>query len=112
MAAEIWLHGFPLPHRTVDLAVQAERWGFDGLLLADSENLVGDPYVELALASRSTERLRLGPGVTNPLTAVRPSPLQPWPRSRSSPKGEPRSSSAVGTRPSSSSARNLRRPPS
>jgi 5,10-methylenetetrahydromethanopterin reductase len=68
MAAEIWLHGFPLPRRTVDLAVQAERWGFDGLLLADSENLVGDPYVELALASRSTKRLRLGPGVTNPLT--------------------------------------------
>lgn len=68
MAEEIWLHGFPLPRRTVDLAVQAERWGFDGLLLADSENLVGDPYVELALASRSTERLRLGPGVTNPLT--------------------------------------------
>jgi 5,10-methylenetetrahydromethanopterin reductase len=68
MAAEIWLHGFPLPRRTVDLAVQAERWGFDGLLLADSENLVGDPYVELALASRSTKRLRLGPGVINPLT--------------------------------------------
>ena len=68
MAAEIWLHGFPLPRRTVDLAVQAERWGFDGLLLADSGNLVGDPYVELALASLSTERLRLGPGVTNPLT--------------------------------------------
>jgi 5,10-methylenetetrahydromethanopterin reductase len=68
MATEIWLHGFPIPRRTVDLAVQAEHWGFDGLLLADSENLVGDPYVELALASRSTERLRLGPGVTNPLT--------------------------------------------
>jgi alkanesulfonate monooxygenase SsuD/methylene tetrahydromethanopterin reductase-like flavin-dependent oxidoreductase (luciferase family) len=55
MAAEIWLHGFPLPRRTVDLAVQAERWGFDGLLLADSENLVGDPYVELALASRDAD---------------------------------------------------------
>ena len=68
MAPEIYLHGFPIPGRTVELAVEAERWGFDGLLLADSENLVGDPYVELALASRSTERLRLGPAVTNPLT--------------------------------------------
>jgi 5,10-methylenetetrahydromethanopterin reductase len=67
-AAEIYLHGFPIPGRTVELAMQAEQWGFDGLLLADSENLVGDPYVELTLASRATERLRLGPAVTNPLT--------------------------------------------
>ncbi|MFW3169741.1 LLM class flavin-dependent oxidoreductase [Geodermatophilus sp. CPCC 206100] len=65
---EIWLHGFPVPRRTVGLAVQAEAWGFDGLLLADSENLVGDPYVELALAARETRRLRLGPAVTNPVT--------------------------------------------
>ena len=68
MPTEIWLHGFPIPHPTVALAVQAERWGFDGLLLADSENLVEDPYVELALAAQATERLRLGPAVTNPLT--------------------------------------------
>ena len=67
-AAEIYLHGFPIPGRTVELAMQAEQWGFDGLLLADSENLVGDPYVELTLASRAIERLRLGPAVTNPLT--------------------------------------------
>ncbi|MGY1690731.1 LLM class flavin-dependent oxidoreductase [Geodermatophilus sp. SYSU D01105] len=68
MRPEIWLHGFPVPRRAVDLAVRAERWGFDGLLLADSENLVGDPYVELALAAGATERLRLGPAVTNPVT--------------------------------------------
>jgi 5,10-methylenetetrahydromethanopterin reductase len=52
MSIEIWLHGFPIPHRTVELAMQAERWGFDGLLLlADSENLVGDPYVELTFGA-------------------------------------------------------------
>ena len=68
MATEVWLHGFPFPRRTVELATRAEGWGFDGLLLADSENLVGDPYVELALAARATERLRLGPAVTNPVT--------------------------------------------
>ena len=68
MATEVWLHGFPIPRRTVELATRAENWGFDGLLLADSENLVGDPYVELALAARATERLRLGPAVTNPVT--------------------------------------------
>ncbi len=68
MSTEFWLHGFPVPRRAVPLAVQAEGWGFDGLLLADSENLVGDPYVELALAARDTQRLQLGPAVTNPVT--------------------------------------------
>ena len=38
MTTEFWLHGFPVPRQTVPLAVQAESWGFDGLLLADSEN--------------------------------------------------------------------------
>lgn len=68
MAQEFWLHGFPIPGHTVGLAVQAESWGFDGLLLADSEILVGDPYVELALAAQATTTLRLGPAVTNPVT--------------------------------------------
>ena len=68
MASEYWLHGFPIPGQVVDLAVRAEEWGLDGLLLADSELLVGDPYIELALAARATSRLRLGPAVTNPAT--------------------------------------------
>ncbi len=68
MSTEFWLHGFPVPRRATAVAVQAEAWGFDGLLLADSENLVGDPYVELTLAAQSTRRLRLGPAVTNPVT--------------------------------------------
>ena len=65
---EIWLHGFPVPRHAAALAVEAEERGFDGLMLADSENLVGDPYVELALAARDTTRLRLGVAVTNPVT--------------------------------------------
>jgi 5,10-methylenetetrahydromethanopterin reductase len=65
---EVWLHGFPVPSRTASLAAQAEDWGYDGLLLADSQMLVADPYVELALAAQATSTLRLGPGVTNPLT--------------------------------------------
>lgn len=65
---EIWLHGFPVPRHVAPLAVEAERRGFDGLLLADSENLVGDPWVELALAARDTTRLGLGVAVTNPVT--------------------------------------------
>jgi TPP-dependent 2-oxoacid decarboxylase len=41
---EIWLHGFPVPRHAAALAVEAEERGVDGLMLADSENLVGDPY--------------------------------------------------------------------
>ncbi|GAA2001024.1 TIGR03842 family LLM class F420-dependent oxidoreductase [Nakamurella flavida] len=65
----MWLHGFPLPG-AADLAARAQAWGFTGLFLADSEILVGDPYVELALAVRATTTLRLGPAVTNPVTRV------------------------------------------
>lgn len=65
---EVWLHGFSLPGRVTDLARRAEAWGFAGLLLADSQNLTADIWVELALAGASTSTLRLGPGVTNPVT--------------------------------------------
>ncbi len=62
----------PAPRRRQGGA--AKKWGFDGLPLADSDNLVGDPYVELALAARKTQRLLLGPAVTSPVTGIRTSP--------------------------------------
>ena len=65
---EVWLHGFPTPGRTAAEAVDAEAAGFDGMLLADSTMLVADAYLELLLAARATTGLRLGPGVTNPIT--------------------------------------------
>jgi 5,10-methylenetetrahydromethanopterin reductase len=65
---ELWLHAFAFPGRVAEWARQAEQWGFTGLLLADSQNLTADIWVELALAGAATSRLRLGPGVTNPLT--------------------------------------------
>ena len=65
---EVWLHAFPTPGRTAPEAVEAEAAGFDGMLVADSTMLVADPYLELLLAARETRRLRLGPGVTNPVT--------------------------------------------
>jgi 5,10-methylenetetrahydromethanopterin reductase len=65
---EAWLHGFAFPHRVVELARRAEDWGFDGLFVADSQNLNAEVWIELALAGAATERLRLGPGVTNPAT--------------------------------------------
>jgi 5,10-methylenetetrahydromethanopterin reductase len=65
---EFWLHGFAVPGRVVETARRAEAWGFDGLLLADSQNLTADIWVELCLAAAATSRLRIGPGVTNPIT--------------------------------------------
>jgi 5,10-methylenetetrahydromethanopterin reductase len=65
---ELWLHTFAFPGRVAETARQAERWGFTGLLIADSQNLTGDIWVELALAAAATSSLRLGPGVTNPVT--------------------------------------------
>ena len=49
-------------------AQRAERAGFDGFAVVDSQNLSGDPYVALALAARETERVKLMTGVTNPAT--------------------------------------------
>ena len=65
---EVWLHAFSFPRRTAELARRAERWGYDGMLVADSQNLNADVWIELALAAAATERLKLGPGVTNTAT--------------------------------------------
>jgi 5,10-methylenetetrahydromethanopterin reductase len=64
----VLLHTFSFPRRTAELARRAEAWGFSGLLVADSQNLNADVWVELALAAAATERILLGPGVTNPAT--------------------------------------------
>jgi 5,10-methylenetetrahydromethanopterin reductase len=65
---QVWLHSFARPGTTAGAARAAEAAGYDGMLLADSQNLTADIWVELALAAVATERLGLGPGVTNPGT--------------------------------------------
>lgn len=65
---DVWLHGFSFPGRVAEWARAAEGWGFTGLVIADSQNLTADIWVELAIAGAATSRLRLGPGVTNPVT--------------------------------------------
>jgi 5,10-methylenetetrahydromethanopterin reductase len=65
---EVWATGVSLPKVAARMAQRAERDGFDGMVVVDSQNLAGDCYVALALAARETERLRLGTGVTNPYT--------------------------------------------
>ena len=54
--------------RVGELAAAGEEAGFAALWLADSQLLLKDAYIALALAAGRTERLRLGPGVTNPVT--------------------------------------------
>jgi 5,10-methylenetetrahydromethanopterin reductase len=68
MTCEFWLHGFPVPGQVEALGRRTEELGFDGLLLADSQNLVGDPFVALGLLTRTTSRLGLGTGIVNPIT--------------------------------------------
>jgi 5,10-methylenetetrahydromethanopterin reductase len=65
---DVFLHAFPLPGVSARLAAEAEAEGWDGVLLADSQNLQAEVFVELALAASATQRLKLGSGVTNPLT--------------------------------------------
>ena len=56
------------PGYTRRLGVEIEAMGFDYLLCPDTQNLAPDPYGQLSLVAEATERLRLGTGVTNPLT--------------------------------------------
>ena len=58
----------PSPRYTARLAARIEELGFDILLCPDTQNLCADPYGQLALASASTRHLRIGTGVTNPIT--------------------------------------------
>lgn len=56
------------PGYTARLAKEIEAMGFDYLLCPDTQNLAPDPYGQLALAAAATNHLRLGTGVTNPVT--------------------------------------------
>jgi len=56
------------PGYTARLAGEVEAMGFDYLLCPDTQNLAPDPYGQLALAAAATKSLRLGTGVTNPVT--------------------------------------------
>lgn len=56
------------PGYTARLAGDIEAMGFDVLLCPDTQNLSPDPFGQLSLAAQTTRRLKLGTGVTNPLT--------------------------------------------
>jgi 5,10-methylenetetrahydromethanopterin reductase len=54
--------------RIADLVVEAERQGFANAYVLDSQVAFKSAYVTLALCADRTSTIRLGTGVTNPLT--------------------------------------------
>ena len=68
MTVEVWTATSSYPSIAPRAAARAEAQGFHGILVVDSQNLAGDPFVGLALAARETSTIRLGTGVTNPAT--------------------------------------------
>jgi len=65
---QLWTTGVASARGAARTAREIEAAGWDGMLVVDSQNLSGDPYVSLALAATATTRLGLGTGVTNSVT--------------------------------------------
>jgi energy-coupling factor transport system ATP-binding protein len=61
-----------LPNRPVaeiaELAAEADRLGFGGIWVADSQSIFRDAYQTLAVCATRTTQLQLAVGVTNPVT--------------------------------------------
>ena len=65
---ELWTVRIPETGTVEATAQRAEAAGWDGVAFTDSQNLVGDPFVAVALGARVTDRLRFATGVTNVAT--------------------------------------------
>lgn len=65
---EFWTSTVAAPTRSAAFAREAEERGWDGMLVVDSQNLSGDPYLCLGLAADATTTLGVETSVTNPVT--------------------------------------------
>ena len=65
---ELWTMGIPEIGASVGQAKRAEEAGWDGISFVDSQNLVGDPFIGVALATAATDRIQFATGVTNAYT--------------------------------------------
>lgn len=65
---EFWRAGGSLSLASAEAAKSVEAEGWDGQMFMDSQSLGVDPYVLMGAWALATERLKLSPGVTNPLT--------------------------------------------
>jgi 5,10-methylenetetrahydromethanopterin reductase len=60
--------GLPEPGSAPLQSELAQLAGWDGITFVDSQNLVGDPFVAIALAAKAVDTLRFATGVTNAFT--------------------------------------------
>lgn len=58
----------PVPGRSARTAARVESLGFDCALFPDSQNMAPEVWGQLMLAASATQKIRLGPGVTNSIT--------------------------------------------
>ena len=65
---KLWTLVTSSPRSAARRAEEAERAGWHGLGVTDSQNLAGDAWVALTAMARVTDRLELGTSVTNPVT--------------------------------------------
>ena len=68
MGIEFWTSMPAMPGQSSRFGSLAQADGWDGLLMVDSQNLSGDPYVCLAMAGIATDTLGVQTSVTNPVT--------------------------------------------
>jgi 5,10-methylenetetrahydromethanopterin reductase len=67
-AMDLVVYGTEAPAGLLDCVDLAEETGLGGVWVGDSPVLWRELYVLLGAAAARTERIRLGPGVTNPVT--------------------------------------------
>jgi 5,10-methylenetetrahydromethanopterin reductase len=67
---QLWTMRTPEVGTVERQAERAEAAGWDGVTFTDSQNLVGDPFVAVALAAGATEHLRFATGVSNVATRL------------------------------------------
>ena len=59
---------WPTAGQTAQVAKLCEATGWDGLLITDTQCLAAEAIVQLSLCVAATQRIKLGTGVTNPVT--------------------------------------------
>jgi 5,10-methylenetetrahydromethanopterin reductase len=65
---EVWIAGSNVAGTAREVARRAEGEGFDGVSFGDTQCINADPFVGLTAAALVTSTLKLGVGVTNPVT--------------------------------------------
>lgn len=71
-AIDLVVYGTEAPSGLLECVALAEEGGLRGVWMGDSPVLWRELYVVLGAAAERTERIRLGPAVTNPVRATSP----------------------------------------